>query len=100
MRLLNVESLFKRMPRLSQGCTLLRGEAAVVCLDGQWHPQRCHLEVEGDFTETFRVNRRLVTPAMKASHHDAVKAVEHGAEGIAFLLMLRLTPYRVVQQSK
>jgi hypothetical protein len=37
---------------------------------------------------------------MKMSHRDDVKAVEHGAEGIAFLLMLRLTPYRVVQQSK
>jgi hypothetical protein len=100
MRQLNIESLFKTMPRLSPGCTLLRGEAAVVCLDGQGHSQKCDLEVEGDFTETFRVSRRAVTAAMKASHNDDVKAVEHGAEAIAFLLMLRLTPYKVVQQSK
>ena len=80
---------------------LLRGEAAVVCLDGQEHPRKCHLQVEGHFTETFRVSSSAVTPAMKASHHDAFKAVEHSAaEGVAFLLMLRLTPYRVVQQSK
>jgi hypothetical protein len=100
MRQLNVDSLFKKMPRLSPGCTLLRGEAAVVCFDGQSHSEKCHLEVEGDFAETFRVTRRPVTPAMRASHRDDVKAVEHGAEGVAFLLMLRLTPYRVVQQSK
>jgi hypothetical protein len=100
MRLLNIESLFRKMPRLSEGCTLLRGEAAVVCLDGQGHAQNCHLEVEGDFSEKFRISRCGATAAMKASHNDDVKAVEHGAEGIAFLLMLRLTPYRVVQQSK
>ena len=100
MRQLNIESLFRKTPRLSQGCTLLRGEAAAVCLDSQGHPQKCHLEVEGDFTEKFRVSRCPVTDAMKAGHNDDVKAVEHGAEGVAFLLMLRLTPYRVVQQSK
>lgn len=100
MRLLNVATLFQQMPRLTLACTTLRGEAAVVCFDCQGQPTKCHLQVDGDFKEIFCVSRPSATPAMKASHNDDFKAAEHGAEGIAFLLMLRLTPFRVVQQSK
>ena len=99
-RQLNVGSLFKKMPRLTLGCTLLRGEATVVCFDSQGHGTRCALTVDGDHSETFRVIRPDVTSEMKASHDDHVKAVEHGAEGIAFLLMRRVTPYTVVRQMR
>lgn len=100
MRQLNVGSLFKKMPRLTLGCTLPRGEAAAVCLDSQGHATRCRLAVEGEYSETFRVIRPDASSEMKASHDDEVKAVEHAAEGIAFLLMRHLTPYTVVQQMR
>ena len=88
------------MPRLTLGCTLPRGEAAVVCFESQGHPTRCHLTVEGEYGETFRLSRPDTTAEMKASHNDEVKAVEHAAEGTAFLLIRRLTSYTVVQQMR
>src|SRR4051812_40602792 len=100
MRQLILESLFKEMPPLTVACTQIRGEAGVVCLESQSHGAQCRISVSGAFNEDFRVKRPAVTDAMRMSHNDEEKATEHGAEGIAFLLALKLTPYKVIEQSR
>jgi hypothetical protein len=100
MRQLRLESLFKQMPPLTRACTQIRGEAGAVCLDSQDHGANCRLSVSGAFTEEFHLTRPDVTDAMRRSHNDMEKATEHGAEGVSFLLVLKLTPYRIIEQSR
>lgn len=88
------------MPSLTSASTQFRGEAGAVCLDSQYHGVRCQLSVAGCFEETFGLSRPRVTDEMRRSHNDQEKATEHGAEGVAFLLALKLTPYRVIEQSR
>jgi hypothetical protein len=56
--------------------------------------------VSGAFSEEFRVTRPDVTDEMRRSHNDEEKATEHGAEGVAFLLVRKLTPYKVILQTR
>ena len=100
MRQLKLETLYKDMPPLTSACTQIRGEAGAVCLESQGHGKRCKLQVSGSFDEEFHLYKPEVTDPMRRSHNDEEKATEHGAEGVAFLLTLKLTKYKVIEQSR
>lgn len=71
-----------------------------MCLDSQGHATKCTLEVDGAHNETFRVTRPAASAAMRLSHGDAERATEHGAEGVAFLVTRKVTPYTAIEQMR
>jgi hypothetical protein len=74
-------------------------EAAGVCLEHHNHARGVHLTVQGHAPETFEVHWPAVTEKMRKCWADLQAATEHGAYGIAFLLVIELTEYTIIERS-
>lgn len=74
--------------------------AAAICLEDQGHSDRVNLTVNGEFNRTFEIFRPSVTDQMRRTWNDEQVATEHGAYGIAFLLILDLTGLTVIEKSR
>jgi hypothetical protein len=75
-------------------------EAASVCLKHQGHSIRIALRTDGAFEETVLLKRLNVTPQMLLSHRDEEEATEHGACGVAVLMVRALLNLVVVRRSR
>jgi len=74
-------------------------EAAGVCLEHRQHTSGAHLTVQGIATETFEIHWQAVTEKMQRCWGDLQAATEHGAYGVAFLLIMDLTEYTIIERS-
>lgn len=75
-------------------------EAAMVCFEERSHPIESEMTVSGCFVEQFIVRRNQATEQMRRTWADDEVATEHGAYGIAALLIRELTPFTVVERSR
>ena len=74
-------------------------EAAAVCLEKQGHLSGISMKVDGSFNEVCQVVWEKTTEQMKRCHADLQYATELGAYGIAALLVVMLTDFRIVRRS-
>lgn len=83
----------------SYGTTL--EEASVVCLHEQGHSPGVALAMKGQFTDSLELRWSLeYTNQMQRTWMDEPYATEHGAYGVAILLILNLTEYTVVERAR
>ena len=76
-------------------------EAGLVCLDLNNHTSGCSLDVTGDYCSKFNLTwTDIVGEKERRSWGDHRVAAEHGASGIACLLVIRLTKYTVIERSR
>ncbi len=97
---LMLESLADGFPALTAAFGMCLAEAGAICLDYHDHPQGVELEVSGDFSESFHLYWPQVTDQMRRCWNDIEVVREHGAYGIACLLIRKLTPFTVIERSR
>lgn len=103
----NVRKLILPLSDLAKGrdgITAAFGEclsqAASVCLEDQSHKSGVHLNVDGDFNRIFGIIWGTTTGQMRRCWADPEVATEHGAYGIAALLIPVLTNLTIVERSR
>jgi hypothetical protein len=88
----------------SEGITPAFGEclaqAASICLEEQNHRSGIKLSIDGDYDDEFAVCWEKATEQMKRCWADLEVTTEHGAYGLAALLIPVLTDYEVVERSR
>jgi hypothetical protein len=95
-----LESLANGFPAIPEVAGLNLAQAGAVCLDQHGHPKGVEMRVSGDFAEIFNLYWPDVTDQMRRFWNDAEVATEHGAYGIACLLIRSLTPFTVIERSR
>lgn len=75
-------------------------EAASVCLEAQGHASPKDMEVKGAIEQMCAVSWSPIDDQTRRCWNDLAEAVEHGAYGIAALLVAHHTPYEVVERSR
>jgi hypothetical protein len=99
---LELPRLADGMPGISPTVGAALAEAATVCFEEQNHSSGVGLRVDGDFSRTFMVS--WTTPSdleqAKRTWADPEIATEHGAYGVAALLVTQLTEYTVAARSR
>jgi hypothetical protein len=95
--------LFSDLARGTVGIPPAFGEclsqAASICLEDQKHESGVHLGVDGDFNHAFCLIWEDTTDQMRRCWADAQVTTEHGAYGIAALLMPNLTGLTFIERS-
>ena len=95
-----LESLATGFPALTSAFGNSLAEACAVCLDKHGHQNGVEMKVDGDFDEFFKLQLPAVTSQMLRCWNDTEVTTEHGAYGIACLLIRRLTPFTVIERSR
>lgn len=75
-------------------------EASAVCFEDQNHRNGVELQVQGTFIARYQILWQQITNQILRCYDDEEATTELGAYGIAFLLVLDLTDYTVVQRSR
>ena len=89
------------LPGVSQARGAEHAEACLVCFGLHEHPVGVELEVRGNYDERFRVIwDDVLTEQIRRAWNDVDEATESGACGIAFLLILALTEFTIVERSR
>jgi hypothetical protein len=100
-RVLQLSKLAQGLPGVSPAAGAALMEAALVCLTSQEHQSGVELTVGGDFAATCRVEWATdISEQVRRTWADMEEATEAAACGIAFMLMLELTDYTVVERSR
>lgn len=85
------------------GLTRTRGaafaEAAAVCLEECRHASGVDMQVLGDLTGRYKVHWAALDENARRAWEDESEAAEHGAYGIAILLITDQTGFSVVRRS-
>ncbi|QDT91747.1 hypothetical protein [Gimesia algae] len=97
---LNLQNLAEGLPALTGAMGSVLAEAAAVCLEDRGHTDSVQLHVRRIETPQFLLSYPTVTEAMRRTHNDLERATEHGACGVAILLIGRMTGLTVIKQSK
>lgn len=85
--------------RLTPGFRLYLREAAQFCLDHNGHSDGQLFQVDGSYRRLFRL-RWIKSPDLhRHTFADTAEAVENGAYGVAFALILSLTRHNVIERS-
>lgn len=63
-------------------------QAGAICLEDQGHSNGVNLTINGEFNRIFALHWPAITNQMRRTWKDEEVATEHGAYGIAFLLIL------------
>jgi hypothetical protein len=74
--------------------------AASVCLDDQSHSAPVTMEVRGDVSVNASLQWDSPSDEVLRTWNDDEEATEHGAYGIAFLLIIKATEFQVIERSK
>jgi hypothetical protein len=88
------------MPAITPAFGTALAEAGAVCLTDCGHSAKVLLAITGDFAATFLLDWPEVTPQMRRCWNDQEAATEHGAYGLACLLILRLTDFTIIERSR
>ncbi len=74
-------------------------EAAAVCLEHHEHSNGVRMNVDGDYGRAFALYWRKATGQARRTWGDMQEATEHGAYGVAALLIEKLTGLTVLERS-
>ncbi len=99
LRRVALSSLPEKLPHFSPEVLESHAQAAGVVLEDRGNASGAVLTVEGDFEGTFTLSYRKPTKAAKRAWMDFEEAVEKGACAIAFLVVLEVTEYTVIERS-
>ena len=99
-RTLSLRSLPNVTARITTTYLANLADAAAVCLDYHRHPQTTTLTVLGASEPDYGLTSFPVTPAMSQTWNDFQYAVEHGAYGIALLLLKETHGLVAVERSR
>lgn len=97
---LDLQHLATGIPALSSAMGNVFAEAVAVCLDDRGHSNPVRLHLRKIDEPHYLLTCPVVTDVMRRTHNDLERATEHGAYGVAFLLIRRLTGLTAIQQSK
>jgi len=104
-RNLMLERLAEGIPAITTafGATLV--EAGAICFESANHQNGVELDVsvsseDSNFDVKYKVYWPDVTDQMRRCYGDLEVTTEHGAYGVAILLILSLTDYTVVERSR
>lgn len=98
--MLDLSDLAQGFPAITPAFGQYLAEAGAVCLESQGHPKGKDLRVQGDHTKQFSLQWPSVTEQMQSCLNDTEVATEHGAVGIAALLVKKVIGYSLVQRSR
>lgn len=98
--MLDLCDLANGLPAISPAFGRYLAEAGAVCLESQGHANGQALSVQGIASADYALCWPEVTDQMERCLNDPEVATEHGAVGIALLLMKRLIGYAVIQRSR
>lgn len=100
--MLNLAELSQGLPAITAAFGQYLAEAGAVCLEAQGHSQDSILAVHGHGEHIVKYTLRWppVTEQMRRCLNDPEVATEHGAIGIAILLVKKLIGYSVLQRSR
>lgn len=98
--MLNLSDLANGLPAISPAFGQYLAEAGAVCLESQGHSKGQELSVQGIQSKGYPLHWPDVTDQIQRCLNDPDVATEHGAVGIAVLLMKRLIGYAVIQRSR
>jgi len=97
---LNLQSLNQGLPAITPAFGAAIAEAEAICLTDEAHQPGVMLEVEGEFSTTFKLDWQQVTPQTRRCWNDEAYTTEQAAYGVAFLLILQLTNLTVIERSR
>jgi len=92
--------LAKGLPGVTPAFGDALAEAGAICFDSQNHSVGVELKVNGTFEARYQVFWQQVTDQMLRCWNDAEYTTEQGAYGVAFLLVLDLTEYTVIEKAR
>lgn len=99
-KMINLSELEKGFPAITPAFGQYLSQACAVCLESQGHQQGKDLFVQGDYSNTYSLQWPPVTQQMLRCLNDDEVATEHGAVGIAVLLVARLVGFSVIERSR
>jgi hypothetical protein len=100
IQVLNLQSLNQGLPAITPAFGTAIAEAGSVCLTDEAHEPGVVLQVEGEFSTTFKLDWQPVTEQIQRCWNDKEYTTEQAAYGIAFLLILQLTNLTVIERSR
>ena len=90
----------ERIPGVSRRVGASLAEAAGVCLQSQGHAPGVHLIVRGYSSNRYSLHWPSITEQSLRAWGDPESATEHGAAGVAILLIEKETGYEVIERSR
>lgn len=101
MAVLSLERLKEGLPGITPALGAVHAEACLICLEKHQFNSGIEIKVQGEYDTAFNLAwEDNVTPQMAQAWNDLDEATEFAACGIAFLLVLALTHYTVIQRSR
>jgi hypothetical protein len=100
VQVLNLQSLNQGLPAITPAFGAAIAEAGAICLTNEAHEPGVTLKVEGEFSTTFKLDWQPVTEQTRRCWNDEEYTTEQAAYGIAFLLILQLTKFTVIERSR
>ncbi len=101
IRVLNLDRLKSGFPGISAIASAAHLEACLICLDYHQHKNGVLLKTTGISDDSFQLEwQDEITDQMRRTWADMSETTEKAACGIAFLLMLELTSYTIVERSR
>ena len=104
VRLENIDialaKLGEGLPAITPSFGAALAEACAICLEEQSHCQGVQISVDGDFRATFELYWQTITDQMLRCWNDREFTTEQAAYGIAFLLIIKLTDFTVIERSR
>ena len=90
------------MPGISPRFGASLAEAATICFEGQSHLSGVRMNIDGNYNQIVAVHWPPITDVDQARRcwADAQVATEHGAYGVASLLVIALTELTVLSRSR
>lgn len=98
--MLNLGDLNRGFPAITSAFGQYLAEAGAVCLASQGHQIGKEITVTGIQSRLYSLFWPDVTDQMKRCHNDPQVATEHGAMGIAILLIKDIVGYSVIDRSR
>jgi hypothetical protein len=95
-----LSSLSQGLPGVTPSYGQTLAEAGSVCFEDQGHQSGVSLLIEGDYHANYDIFWNNVTPQMLSCWNDEEYTTEQAAYGIAFLLILELTPNTIIKKSR
>lgn len=99
-QVLELRTLETGSPGITAAFGAFLAEAAAVCLEDQRHTPGVTLIFEEHQRQPFQLTWSPVTDQQRRCHNDQQVATEHGAYGIAILVMKRVTGKSVMERSR
>ncbi len=99
-RNLDLNTLKEGLPSVTSEFGTCCAQAATICLEDQGHPLITDLIIRGNLSENCKLIRLEVTNQMQLCWNDEQVTTEHGAYGVAFLIIRDLTEFTIIERAR